>query len=37
MISHLSQDEIMKVVQGIKISTGRTSRRLLELYMITCG
>ncbi len=34
MISHLSQDKIMKVVQGIKLSTGKTSRRLLEPCMI---
>ena len=35
MLSHLSHDEIMKVVQGIKIYTKRTSRRLLEPLTIT--
>ena len=35
MISYLSHDKIMKVVQGIKIYTKRTSRRLLEPLRIT--
>ena len=35
MISYLSHDKIMKVVQGIKIYTKRTSRRLLEPLTIT--
>ena len=37
MISHLSQDKIIKVVQGIKDIYGENLTEMLEPYMITWG
>jgi hypothetical protein len=37
MMSHVSRDKIMKIVQEIKISMGKISPKTLERYMTIWG